>query len=157
MILLLITAILFVIYNIFVLIKFGVPESLSATSYLFKEKYNQHWWFSLICVVIIIGLIPIWIELSSINTQFLAFLSCGGILFIAASPFFKNGMDKKVHYTAGIITTITFILWFIFNGYYLWLIYIGITCIPFITWKPKSFIYFIEIIAYIYSILFILM
>ena len=155
--LLIITAILFILYNIFVLYKFGVPESLSATSYLFKEKYNQHWWFSLICLIIIVGLFPNWINISSTITQFLVFLSCAGILFIGASPFFLKGMEKPIHYISGIITTITFILWFIFNGYYLWLIYISITCIPFILWKPKCFIYFIEIIAYIYSVLFFLL
>lgn len=156
-VLLIITAVLFIIYNVFVLYKFGIPESLSATSYHFKEKYNQHWWFSLICLIIIIGLFPIWISISSEITQFLVFLSCSGILFIGASPFFLNGMEKPIHYISGIITTITFIIWFILNGYYLWLIYIGISCIPFIIWKPKCFIYFIEIIAYIYSVLFLLM
>lgn len=154
--LLLITAVLFIFYNIFILWKFGIPESLSATSYLFKEKYNQHWWFSLICVIIIIGLFPNWVTISTLNTQFLVFLSCCGILFIGASPFFLKGMEKPIHYISGIITTITFILWFILNGYYLWLIYIGITCIPFIIWKPKCFIYFIEIIAYIFAIIFLI-
>ena len=153
--LLLITTICFIIYNIFILYKFGVPESLSATSYLLKEKYNQHWWFSLICLIIITGLFPNWINISTINTQCLVFLSCAGILFIGSSPFFLKGLDKIVHYSSGLITALTFILWFIFNGYYLWLIYIGISCIPFIIWKPKSFIYFIEIIAYVFAIIFL--
>lgn len=153
--LLLITALLFIVYNIFILCNFGVPESLSATSYLLKEKYNQYWWFSLICLIIITGLFPLWIEISTINTQCLVFLSCAGILFIGASPFFLKELDKIVHYSSGLITALTFILWFILNGYYLWLIYIASTCIPFIIWKPKSFIYFIEIITYVFAIIFL--
>lgn len=93
-VLLIITAVLFIIYNVFVLYKFGIPESLSATSYHFKEKYNQHWWFSLICLIIITGLFPIWISISSEITQFLVFLSCSGILFIGASPFFFKWNGK---------------------------------------------------------------
>lgn len=155
-ILLLITASLFIIYNVFILYNFGVPESLSETSYLLKEKYKQPWWFSLVCVIIIIGLLPNWIIISTINTQFLVFIACVGVLFIAASPFFLKGLDKPVHYTSGVVTAVCFILWFIFNGQCIWLMYILLFFIPLIVWKPKCFIYFIEIIAYIFVILFLI-
>lgn len=154
--LLFITSSLFLIYNLFIIWQFGIPESLSATSYLFKEKYNQHGWFSLICLIIIIGLFPNWVAISSINTQFLAFISCAGILFIAASPFFHNKLEKPIHYISGLITTVTFILWFLINGHWQWLIYILITLIPLVIWKPKCYVYFIEIIAYVYTTIFLL-
>lgn len=154
--LLIITCCIFIIYNIFILTKFGVPESLSATSYLLEKKFKQHWWFTIICVNITIGLLPNWIEIGYENTQCLVFLACGGIMFIAVSPFFKDGLDKPVHYGSGIITALCFILWFLLNGYWFWLLYVVFLSVILIIWKPKCYTYFIEIVAYFISCVFLL-
>lgn len=149
-ILLIITGICFLIYNIYVIGIFGLPESLSETSYLFKENGKSHWWFTFICFIISIGLFPIWVGISHINYQFLCFLGCAGIMFAGCTPFFREDFHKPIHYASAIIAFISSIVWLGLMGYYIYVIlsFISILLLL-ITFGFKYYVYFAEVVIYI--------
>lgn len=72
----------YLFYNSAALSLFGVPESLSNTFYLFKER--KHWQrllFPIMMLFMAFTLMPAWLEMSEdSNFQFLAFLAAGGII-----------------------------------------------------------------------------
>lgn len=82
------------IYNGFILAKYGLPESYSATFYKLNEtKKGLGILFPLLNVAFIALLLPSWLYVSDImlpNFTWLAFISAGGLLFVCASPFFKE-------------------------------------------------------------------
>ena len=87
---------------------FGIPRSLSDTFYLLGKK---GWIFQVVLGLFGALLMPTWIDLSSDNTEFLAFLSCAGLLFVAAAPCFKMELEGKVHYTSAVLCCICAFIW----------------------------------------------
>lgn len=104
MVLVIISFILYLAYNITSILLFGVPSSLSNTYYLYK-KYNFSWIFSVGLFIMSALLMPGWINLmEGSNFQFLAFLAPIGMTFVAMAPESEgNGLDKTVHFTSAII------------------------------------------------------
>jgi lysylphosphatidylglycerol synthetase-like protein (DUF2156 family) len=87
----------FVVYWVYtgVVFKFfGIPESYSNTFYLWNEKVNGLGWiFPAVCVLTVAMVMPGWLEVSDIlnsNLSVLCFFGGGGLLFVAAAPFFKE-------------------------------------------------------------------
>ena len=62
----------------------GVPWSLSDTYYQLKKRNRPAWLFQIAMIVPAMLLMPVWIECSSENLQCLAFLACGGLMFVDA-------------------------------------------------------------------------
>lgn len=89
----------------------GVPWSLSDTYYQFKRHGRPAWLFQVAMIVPAMLLVPVWIECSAENLQFLAFLSCGGLMFVGSAPLFKEEFQGRVHYTGTAISGIAAILW----------------------------------------------
>ena len=87
---------------------FGIPRSLSDTFYLLGKR---GWLFQ--CVLGVFGglLMPVWLDVSSDNSEFLAFLACSGLLFVAAAPCFKVELEGKVHYTAAVACCVAAFAW----------------------------------------------
>lgn len=87
---------------------FGIPRSLSDTFYLLGKR---GWLFQ--CVLGVFGglLMPVWLDVSSDNSEFLAFLACSGLLFVAAAPCFKVELEGKVHYTAAVVCCVAAFVW----------------------------------------------
>lgn len=94
----------------------GVPWSLSDTYYQLKKRNRSAWLFQAAMAVPAMLLMPVWIECSSENTQFLAFLACGGLIFVGTAPLFKEEFQSKVHYAGTAIAGLTTILWVCFAG-----------------------------------------
>lgn len=76
----------------------GVPWSLSDTYYQLKKRNRPAWLFQAAMAVPAMLLMPVWIECSSENLQCLAFLACGGLMFVGTAPLFKEEFQSKVHY-----------------------------------------------------------
>lgn len=93
----------------------GIPESLSATYYLLGEK---GWLTQLVFILTGIGLLPSWMNESSESLQFLAFLSCGGLMFVGSAPMFRLPLQGAVHYISAIVCCVSAVLWVILMGYY---------------------------------------
>ncbi len=93
----------------------GIPPSLSESYYHIKHKAL----FSL-TLVMSGGLIIIpWIELSQ-RAEGLAFLSVAALMFVAASPQFKESLSREVHYVSAGIMAVASISWELLN-WGLWL------------------------------------
>lgn len=103
-----------IIYFTYAIIKIKkIPESLSATYY---ELNDKKWAFQLALTSVVATLLPEWLNVSNNNTQWLAFLSCAGLLLVAASPHFKENLQSKIHYTSAIVCGTCAVLWQILNG-----------------------------------------
>ena len=100
-------------YNAVSLAIFGVPESLSNTYYLYKEKWNKGWLFCLMMYFVVAFMMPAWITLSEgSNFQFLAFLAPASIAFVGTAPRFKDSqLESRVHTVSAIIAAACSLLW----------------------------------------------
>lgn len=104
---------IYVAYNAVSLAIFGVPESLSNTYYLYKEKNGKGWYFSLMMYLVVALMMPAWISLSEgSNFQFLAFLAPASIMFVGTAPRFKDSdLENKVHTYSAYIAAACSLLW----------------------------------------------
>lgn len=94
----------------------NIPWSVSDTYYQLGKRGRKKWLFQLAMIVPAMLLLPAWLDCSSENIQFLAFLSCGGLMFVGAAPCFKLELDGKVHYAATAICGTSAVLWTCFSG-----------------------------------------
>lgn len=110
---------LFTVYNIVSLCKFGVPESLSNTFYLWNDvKKNLGYIFTGMMFTVAMLLMPAWLEITEVisswshNLTVLPFFAAAAIAFVGAAPAFKsNKLESTVHTVAAIIAAIFSILW----------------------------------------------
>ena len=104
---------IYVAYNAISLALFGIPESLSNTYYLYKEKSNKGWLFPLMMYAVVILMMPAWITMSEgSDFQFLAFLAPSAIAFVGTAPAFKSDdLENVVHSTAAIVAAICSLAW----------------------------------------------
>lgn len=94
----------------------GVPWSLSDTYYQLKKRNRSAWLFQAAMAVPAMLLMPVWIECSSENLQCLAFLACGGLMFVGTAPLFKEEFQSKVDYAGTVIAGLATILWVCLSG-----------------------------------------
>lgn len=147
---------MFAIYNIVILLLFGVPKSLSMTYYLFKERNNVlKVLFPGMMTFLGIFLMPCWVEMSEgSNFQFLAFLSAAALIFVAFAPAFKESdLENMVHQISAYCCAAFAMLWIILVTpyWYVILIVLGIVlAVAFITKTIKSsHIYWLEMVAFV--------
>jgi len=95
--LLIISFILFILYTcVSVYKEKSLPISLSDTYYLWPK-----WMFPILMVIIAFSALPYWLDITvHTNYQFLSFLACSGLLFVACAPNFRK--DRN-HYPIHII------------------------------------------------------
>ena len=96
-----------------VLIRFGIPKSISETYYLLG---NMGWLFQVTLFSVAFLVVPELIDRSSEGTRFLAFLACMGLAFVGAAPLFKRKLDGKVHYISAAMCCGGLVLWQVFNA-----------------------------------------
>ena len=115
---------IYVAYNAISLALFGVPESLSNTYYLYKEKNNKGWLFPLMMYAVVALMMPAWITMSEgSDFQFLAFLAPSAIAFVGTAPAFKSDdLENVVHSTAAIVAAICSLAWVAVITPYWWMI-----------------------------------
>ncbi len=130
-------------YLCFVLVKFGIPRSISETYYLLGSK---GWLFQLALGLTAFTAIPMLIDRSSVYTQFLAFLACGGLGFVAAAPMFRLDLEGKVHYVSAYICCGSLVLWQIFNAS--WVVPFACFAIALVLMlRDRKYMWWIEIAA----------
>ncbi len=108
-ILAIISFVVIAIYLIGYVISRGLPTSISVTYYHTESKF-------LFPAVIATCAAMAWLPLLSVTPadfQFLAFLICGAIIFVAASPAFKEELVGKVHTCSAVVLGIAALLWVI--------------------------------------------
>lgn len=122
----LIAILILLIYTI-TLIKIGgsIPPSLSAS--VFNIPTNKRWIWTVVIFTVCILVVPTYIEKTDINTQFLSFLSIGGLTFVGAAPLVKFSDDEmqfRVHKVGAIICAACSQLVLVFNCSWLLLLWI---------------------------------
>ena len=145
---------IYVAYNAIAIAIFGVPESLSNTYYLYKEKCNKGWLFCLMMYLVVAFMMPAWISLSEgSNFQFLAFLAPASIMFVGTAPRFKDSqLESRVHTVSAIIAAACSLLWVALVTPYWWvmLIWLGfIAGASVLTSSYKTaYVYWLEQVAF---------
>ena len=139
-------AILILLVYTLIMIKIGdsIPSSLSAS--VFNIPTNKRWIWTVVIFTVCILVVPTYIEKTDINTQFLSFLSIGGLGFVGAAPLVKlkdDVLQFKVHEIGAIICAICSQLVLTFNYPILlcsWIIFIISTIIiGWKNWRTKIF------------------
>lgn len=132
-----------------------IPKSLSDTYYMYKEKKEWLKFLFPIMIFCVSGLLlPAWLDATEGSTlQFLSFLTCASIMFVGASPNFKNvGIESKIHVISAIISAICAIAWCIFvthTWYVILLCLIVMVILAFITKTLKtSYVFWLEMVAF---------
>ena len=101
-----IAALLFVVMLFVVINKYGVPEMVSSIYYLLGKS---GWVFQV--VMMSVGMLMLMCLLDcEKGVQCLAFLACGGLMFVGAAPRFMNE-DRGVHKAAAVISAMAAIGW----------------------------------------------
>ena len=101
-----IAALLFVVMLIVVIKKCGIPEMVSSIYYLLGKS---GWVFQV--VMMSVGMLMLMCVLDcEKGVQCLAFLACGGLMFVGATPRFMNE-DRGVHKAAAVISAMAGIGW----------------------------------------------
>ncbi len=101
-----IAALLFVVMLIVVIEEYGIPEMVSSIYYLLGKS---GWVFQV--VMMSVGMLMMMCLLDcEKGVQCLAFLACGGLMFVGAAPRFMNE-DRGVHKAAATICAMAGISW----------------------------------------------
>lgn len=149
-----IATVIFVAYNAVSLANFGIPESLSNTYYLYKEKCNKGWLFPLMMYLVVALMMPAWISLSEgSNFQFLAFLAPASIMFVGTAPRFKDfDLENGVHTYSAYIAAVCSLLWVVLVTPYWWvmLIWLGFIALAsiFTSSYKTCLVYWLEMVAF---------
>lgn len=109
--------VIYLVYNIISLCTHGTPNSLSNTYYLWNDVKKGAGYAFCVALGLMAGLLlPAWLEIGvGSYWQFLSFLTCGSLLFVAAAPNFKSvGIESTVHTVAAIFSAICGMCWVIF-------------------------------------------
>lgn len=128
-------------YLAFVVAKFGIPKSISETFYLLGKK---GWMFQVALFLVAFSVMPTLIDKSSEDTQFLAFLSCAGLIFVGAAPFFKRAFDSKVHFISAAICCVGLVLWQIFNACWITPL-VCLLAVLYPMYKDRKYMWWLEI------------
>jgi len=145
---------IFVAYNAVAITFFGIPESLSNTYYLYREKYNKGWLFCLMMYAVVALMMPAWISLSEgSNFQFLAFLAPASIMFVGTAPRFKDSqLESRVHTVSAIIAAVCSLLWvaLVTPYWYIILIWFGFIALAsiFTSSYKTCLVYWLEMVAF---------
>lgn len=156
MISVIISFLIYLIYNIVAIKLFGIPNSLSNTFYLYKDKKpTLRLLFPAMMFIIVAFLMPAWLDISAGNNlQFMAFLAAGSIMFVGAAPAFKeNSLENRVHSVSAICAALFALLWaaLVAKMWYiiiLWTIVV-IHCAVFTNTYKTAYIYWLETIAFL--------
>lgn len=121
-----------------------IPHSISMTYYLWPPELS---WIFRATMILVPGLIlPGWLDVSEDYLRFLAFLCCGGMIFVGCAPNLHIKLENKIHYTAAGICCTSGILWTLLSGFWYvtlgWIILGGIGYM----WKRQP-LWWIEIIT----------
>lgn len=102
-----IAALLFVALLCIVINKYGVPDMVSSIYYLMGKK---GWVFQ--TVMMLFGMLMMVCLLDcGKGVQCLAFLACGGLMFVGAVPRFLDENERKVHKTGAIVSAVASVGW----------------------------------------------
>ena len=126
----------FIIYLIFIELKFGPLPSISESAYKYSTSSGRLW-FSLFCAILGVTQMA---EFSS-----LYFLSGAGFIFTGATIDFKEDLPKKVHYSGAASGIIFAFIQLFIDG--LWFTAIPIVICIIACYRKSRMIYWVEVVS----------
>lgn len=110
----LVSMLIITVYTAVVVMKSGIPYSLSETYYRIEHKRG----FSIAMLFTAFTLLPVGLEVSTEESQFLIFLSVVGMAIVALSPNFAHGEreEKIAHYIGSAILLVGTQTWVSINS-----------------------------------------
>lgn len=93
-------------YTVVMVIKEGVPYSVSDTYYLLENK----WTFSVAVILSALLLMPVAFQTSTESSEFLVFLFSAGQCLVGTAPHFK-GWQNKLHIAGAVLLLICSQIW----------------------------------------------
>ena len=155
-ILVVISFFIYIVYNLISLYTLGIPHSLSNTYYLWNGVKQGAGYAFCVCLGLMVALLlPSWLEMSGGSPwQFLSFLTCGSLLFVAAAPNFKSiGIESTIHTVAAICAAVFGMLWTIFIVKCRWIVLlVGLLILGYSLQTKtlrKCYVYWLETIAFL--------
>lgn len=119
---------IFLLYILVILVKFGIPKSISDSSYLFGKW--GHITFYLAFIGFLFPLLVFWLEITKgDDNQFMVFISCAALCFTGITGRFKdNSQQKNIHTYATVIAAVLsqIWMWVVIPGSWKW----GLTVFP---------------------------
>lgn len=111
--------VIFLAYNIGIIVKFGVPRTLSQSYYLLEEQKKGLGWIFTAMMWSMAGLLlPGWLEVGglisnwSVYFRFLPFLTVAGLMFVGAAPAFRSiGLEPIVHDVSAKVAAGAALIW----------------------------------------------
>jgi hypothetical protein len=137
------------------MIKIGgsIPPSLSAS--VFNIPTNKRWIWTVVLFVVCFLCVTTYIEKTSGNTQFLAFIAIAALAFVGAAPLVKDKADiaHKVHCGAAVLCAVCSQLPLTFNCPWLllcWLPFLAALSIKTDVFKTKweTMIFWAEMVCF---------
>lgn len=159
--LVLVTLLIFCVYNIYILSFYGIPENLSMTYYYLKEEKNKAFLFPLLIFMMCCVFSPAWISLNSYfpiferQTTILIYIVFLMMFFIVLlSDYKENKVRFYLHYTSAIISSVCELSWIFIVAYKYWYIPFMILFLAFLTayftnTHKTSCIYWLELTAFL--------
>lgn len=145
---------IYIAYNAICLALFSIPESLSNTYYLWKEKNGKGWLFCLMMYAVVALMMPAWITMSEgSDFQFLAFIAPAAIAFVGTAPRFKDTeLENHVHMTSAYLAAAFALAWVALVTPYWWVIliwlgFIALAAILTSSYKT-TYVYWLETVAF---------
>ena len=113
-----------------------IPPSLSA-SVFYLPRAGAILWLAVIATVVFC-LAPVLLAVSRPATQFLAFISCAGLLFVGGCPLVKDKTDLtyKIHMAGAISSAIAANLLIMTNHW--WMLFLWIPWVFWFVWVTKD-------------------
>ena len=113
-----------------------IPPSLSA-SVFYLPRAGAIIWLAVISIVVFC-LAPVLLAVSRPATQFLAFISCAGLLFVGGCPLVKDKTDLtyKIHIAGAVTCAVAANLLIITNRW--WLMFLWIPWLFWFIWVTKD-------------------
>lgn len=102
-----IAALLFVGMLCVVINKYGMPDMVSSIYYLLGKR---GWVFQMVMMLFGMLMMVCLLDCGK-GVQCLAFLACGGLMFVGAAPRFLDESERKVHKTAAIVSAVASVGW----------------------------------------------
>jgi hypothetical protein len=94
-----------------IILKYGIPESISESYYLLPRKINLpafYGWTALVAMPLVV----FWLNISTGTAQALIFFGCAFLLFVgAAAPFKDRGITNKVHVISAALCALLTQIW----------------------------------------------
>lgn len=135
----------------------SLPESISATSYLFRDNFGTTWPFSFICFASAMFIFPQWMMVSPENYQFLGFLSCLGLSFAGTTPLYREKFERNIHYISGIVSFVCGLTWLILTGSWVSIAFIAVIGGLLTLLDKKNYVFFFEVTSYVVAALTLLL